>query len=343
MRLKGSLTLVLSVLLAASPVFAAGKLHFYNWAQYTSPELLKKFTEETGITVTVDNFDSNETMIAKIKAGGHGYDLSVAADYIIPFMVKMGLLQKIGINQLGNFKNIRPEHVDVDYDPGRQHSIPWHWGTTGISLNTQYYNGPKADSWALLFDPPDELKGKINMLASMNAVINAALFYLDLPKCNSNKADLKKVNDLLIRSKQHWATIDTFVLEKMMSEDIYASQNWNGASLSVRMELPLVKYIFPKEGMHIWQDNVVLLADAKNVKEAKIFLNFIMAPENAALMTNFSRFANAIIGSEQYLDAKIATAPEMTGAGGAVKTVYIPQCSQKVTAIYTKIWNNLLK
>ncbi len=306
MRCYAWLMLALSALTVAAPTGAAGTLHFYNWGDYTNPDLLKKFTQETGIEVKLDTYDSNDMMLAKIKAGGHGYDLAVPSHFIIPVLVRQGLLQRIDVSKMANFKYVRTEHVKVSFDPGRQYSIPWHWGTTGVSLNTKYYDGPKADSWALLFDPPKQLKGKINMLPEMKAVINAASFYLGLPMCNSNPTDLKKINDLLLNSKPHWKTIDYGVIEKMTSEDVYASQNWNGASMRIRAQLPSVKYIYPKEGFPTWSDNVVLLADAKNVKEAYLFMNFIMAPENAALNSNYVRFGNALAGSEKYMDAEMA-------------------------------------
>ncbi len=181
------------------------------------------------------------------------------------------------------------------------------------------------------------------MLPEMKAVINAASFYLDLPLCNPDLADLKKINDLLLNSKSYWKTIDYGVIEKMTSEDIYASQNWSGGSMRIRAQLPTVKYIYPKEGFAGWSDNVVLLAGAGNVEEAYLFMNFIMAPENAAMNSNYVRYANAIAGSEKYMDAEMAEVPEVTGFKDATKMVFIPECSQDVNEMYTRIWNNLLK
>lgn len=343
MKLTSILAAGVSLMLGAGTALADGELKFYNWGNYTSPELLEKFTTETGIDITVDGYDSNEMMLAKVQAGGHGYDLSVPSDYMVQIMREEGLIQKAGVNQMENFKNVKREHVDVYFDPGREYGAPWQFGSTGISLNTAYYNGPKADSWALVFDAPDELKGRINMVSEMGDVLNAGLFYLGLDKCNSNKDDLKKLNNLLTEAKEDWRTIDYGVIEKLTSEDVYASHNWNGASMRARLDKPTIKYIFPKEGLVAWADNVVLLSDAQNVDEAKTFLNFIMAPENAALISNFARYGNAIKGSEKYMDEVMATAPEITGYEGMGTPTFIPPCSQEVTATYTKIWNNLLK
>ena len=342
-NIKRFLTLVLAGLMISGAALAAGELNFYNWGNYTNPELLEKFTKETGIKVNLDGYDSNETMFAKIKAGGHGYDLSVPSDYMVQIMRDEGLIQKAGVNQMPNFKHVHADHVDVYFDKGREYGAPWQWGTTGISLNTKYYDGPKANSWALVFDAPDELKGKINMVSEMGDVINAGLFYLGLPTCNGNKADLKKLNTLLTESKKNWASIDYGVIEKLTSEDVYASHNWNGASMRVRLQNPDIRYVMPKEGLIAWADNVVLLKDARNVEEAKIFLNFIMAPENAAMISNFARYANAINGSDEFMDPEMSKAPEIIGYEGAGIPQFVPPCSQEVTAMYTKIWNNLLK
>ena len=331
------------LLFGAGQALAAGELHFFNRGNYTNPKLLEKFEKDTGIKVTLDGYDSNEMLLAKIKAGGHGYDLAVPSDFMVQIMIDEGLIEKAYPNKMENFKNIAPDQVDVYWDPGREYSVPWQWGTTGISLNTKYYDGPKADSWALVFDPPEELVGRINMVSEMGDVINAGLFYLGMPKCNGNKDDLKKLNALLVESKEKWRTIDYGVIEKLTSEDVYASHNWNGASMRARLQVPTIKYVYPKEGLVGWADNVVLLEGAKNVEEAKTFMNYIMAPENAAMISNFARYANGIAGSEKFMDPEMAKAPEIIGYEGAGKPEFIPPCPQEVQEMYTKIWNNLLK
>jgi spermidine/putrescine transport system substrate-binding protein len=59
-----------SFFLFSANVFAEGKLNIYNWADYTPEDLVSKFEAETGIKVTNDTYDSNETLLAKLQAGG---------------------------------------------------------------------------------------------------------------------------------------------------------------------------------------------------------------------------------------------------------------------------------
>src|SRR5210317_240783 len=85
---------------------AEGELFIYNWTEYTPPELIAKFEKETGIKVSVDTYDSNETLLAKLQAGATGYDIVVPSQNFVPIMVNEGLIQKVGVHSLPNYKNL---------------------------------------------------------------------------------------------------------------------------------------------------------------------------------------------------------------------------------------------
>jgi spermidine/putrescine transport system substrate-binding protein len=338
------LRVALIAALAAIPTAAraAGELHIYNWGDYTSPELIEKFEKAYDVEVTLDDYDSNETMLAKVRAGGTGYDIVVPSDYTVDIMVKEGFLAKTLPNKMENFKNIDPRWIDVYWDPGRNYTVPWQWGTTAFSIDTAKYSGD-INTLAILFDPPQELRGRINMLTDMNEVINAGLRYLDLPRCNSNPEDLKTVNELLQKSKAYWRSISYETLEKLTSADVDVSQNWNGYSLRARQQVPSIAYAYPREGVTGWADNVSVLADAPNMENAKLFQNFIMAPENAALISNFARYANGINGSDRHMDKDLLAAPEIVPPAGSPEPEFVPPCDKEVVDKYNQIWTNLLK
>ena len=105
-----------ALMISATAAMAGGELHIYNWGDYTNPKLIEKFTKETGIKVTLDTYDSNETMLAKVRAGGTGYDIVVPSDYTVKIMVEEGMLAETHPNQMPNFKNVKPEFVTVYWD-----------------------------------------------------------------------------------------------------------------------------------------------------------------------------------------------------------------------------------
>jgi spermidine/putrescine transport system substrate-binding protein len=79
-------TVALAALVLALPQadFAAGKLNIFNWGDYTSPELIEKFEKQYDVDITITDYDSNDTALAKVKAGGHGFDIVVPSAQFIP-------------------------------------------------------------------------------------------------------------------------------------------------------------------------------------------------------------------------------------------------------------------
>ena len=116
--------------LAGSAAWAEGELNIYNWGNYTSPEMIEKFEAEHDVAVTITDYDSNDTALAKIKAGGHGFDIVVPSGTYIPIFVGEGLLMKSNPNEMENFENMDPRWVDVEFDPAanipcRGNGAPW--------------------------------------------------------------------------------------------------------------------------------------------------------------------------------------------------------------------------
>lgn len=338
------LTTATAILLAGTSLASAeGVLNLYNWGNYTSPELLAKFEAETGIKVTVTDYDSNDTALAKIEAGGHGYDIVVPSANYIPIYRDKGLIVPLDLAKLPNHANIAPEWRDVPWDPGRAYSIPWQWGSTGVAVNTAVYKGDINTS-AIFLDPPEELKGKINVVPEMTDVVNLAILYVGGEPCTEDTAVLKKARDVLIAAKPNWISMDYGATEKLANNDWAASVNWNGSTMRARLANPDVAYGYPKEGYPIFMDSAALLADAQNVEEAYTFLNFVMVPENAAMISDFAKYANGIAGSEPFMPPEMATAPEvMTPEAFKASGVFLPTCSPKAVEYMTAIWTELQK
>ncbi len=332
-------------LLAAGLAGAAGaqELNIYNWGNYTSPELIEKFEAETGIDVTITDYDSNQTALAKVEAGGHGFDIVVPSANYVPIFVERGLLLEARPDQMENFKHVAERWRDVPWDPGRRYTVPWQWGTTGVAVNRSAYDGD-IDTSAIWLDPPEALHGKINVVPEMSDVMGLAILYAGGEPCTQDLELLKTVRDRLVSAKAHWMSMDYGMTEKLSNSDVMATVNWNGSTFRARLNNPDVAYGYPREGYVMWMDSVAILADAQNVEEAKTFMNFIMDPENAAMISNFARYANGIDGSEQYMDPVMRDAPEISipeelqDAG-----VFLPTCPPEAQKLYTAIWTELQK
>lgn len=341
--MKTYLTTTVAAIALAGAAHAEGSLNIYNWGNYTSPEMIEKFEQEYDIDVTITDYDSNTTALAKIEAGGHGFDIVVPTHSYMGVYIDKGLLMKPGIPEMENYGNISEQWKNVEWDPNREYSVPWQWGTTGVAVNKSAYDGDINTS-AVFLDPPEELVGKVNVVPEMQDVMNLTLFYVGGEPCTTDKEMLKKARDVLIEAKPKWMSMDYGMTEKLSNGDVMASVNWNGSTFRARNNNEDVAYGYPKEGYPVWMDSAAVLSDAQNVENAKLFLNFIMEPENAAMLSSFARYANGIDGSEEFMPEDMKTAPEIVvpedlkDAGR-----FTTACPAEAQEFYTAIWTELQK
>ncbi|MGQ0566328.1 MAG: extracellular solute-binding protein [Gemmobacter sp.] len=336
--------LLIPALMFATPALAEGELKIYHWFEYIPQALVDKFTAETGIAVTIDTYDSNESMLASLKAGKLGqYDVAVPADFMVGIMAADGMLDSYTPAEMPNHANIAAQWMDVPFDPGRKHSIPYQWGTTSFAVNRDVYAGD-IGSLGILFTPPDELKGKINVLDSQNEVLILGSLFLGIPQCSSDREQLKALNDMLLAAKPHWASFGSDIAKDVLvSGDAAAGMIYNGFSAKARAEGANVEYAYPKEGHVVWMDNMVLLKDAPNRDNAIKFMNFLLVPENAAAVTNYAAYISGVSGVEPFLDEAIRNSPENNPPAGITPGVFAQACDEATQKLYDAVWTNLKK
>jgi len=330
--------------LTAGAASAEGKLSLYNWFEYIPQELLDKFAAEYGVEVTQDTYDSNEAMLAALKAGKMGsYDIAVPTDYMAAILIGEGLADTIAPGEVPNMANVLPQWIDVPFDPGRAHSIPYQWGTTSFSVNRDVYQGD-IRTLSIIFNPPPELSGKINVLDSQGEVLALASIYMGIPQCSTDRDQLKALNDMLLAAKPHWASFGSDTAKDVLvSGDAAVGMIFNGFSAKARAEGANVEYSYPKEGYVVWMDNAVLLKDAPNRDNALKFMNFLLEPENNAALTNYAAYTSPVAGVEPFLSADLLASPEVNPPADAPVGTFVAVCDQATQATYDAIWTNLKK
>ena len=135
------------------------------------------------------------------------------------------------------------------------------------------------------------------------------------------------------------------LLPSVVPTELDASVNWNGSTMRARLNTNGdVQYGYPKEGYPLFMDSVALLKDATNVEEAYKFLDFVMVPENAAMISAFARYANGIAGSDAFMPEDMKTAPEVAiPEEFAASGTFLPTCTGKSLDYITAIWTELQK
>ncbi len=332
----------LAVATFATASFAQEKLSIYHWFEYIPQELLDKFSEETGIEVTMDTYDSNETLLSTLKGGKLGsYDVAVPGDYMVEILIHEGMLDEIMPGELANKANIQPEWADVSFDPGRKYSIPYQWGTTNFMVNRDVYDRD-INTTAMIFDPPEEVRGKINVLDSRGELLGLASIHLGIPQCSSDREQLRALDDLVQGAKPHWASFNSAgAKEVLVSGEAVVGMIWNGFGAKARQEGANVEYAYPREGMIVWMDNVVLLKEAPNRESALKFMDFLLEPENIAAVSSYAWYSGGVIGHEDLVNPEVLAAPEAFPPDDAPAGSFVEVCDEETDRIYDQIWTRL--
>ncbi|NNE21443.1 MAG: extracellular solute-binding protein, partial [Rhizobiales bacterium] len=317
-RLLG-LALAGAVSLAAGQAHAAGELFFYNWTDYTGDKMLEKFQKDTGIKVTVDTYDSNETLLAKLKSGATGYDLAVPSQNFVTIMIEEGLLEQVDVSKMANFKHVAEAFQFPDWDPKQMYSSPYQMGTTSYAIAADAGVGD-CSSLKEFFEPNEKASGSVGVFKTPEEVANMAHIYLGQDFCTEKTEDLKAVQALLEGQKAHVKVFSSEgTMDRLGSGVTLISNAWNGDAMKQRLAGGKIKYCFPKEGVVGWYDSLVIPKGAKNIENAKIFMNWLMAPENMALQSDFAKYANPIKGTGEHMGEDMAKSPEVSVPSVPVK------------------------
>jgi len=340
MKYIASLFAAIAVALTAGLAKADGELFIYNWTEYTPPQLIAKFEKETGIKVTVDTYDSNETLLAKLQAGATGYDLVVPSQNFVPILIKEGLIQKVAVHDLPNFKNYKDEWKFPEWDPEQEYSSGWQWGTTSFSYNNKLYHG-KGESLREFFEPDEEVRGRLSIFQTPDEVISLANIYLGLPFCSEDPKEMQKVQDLLMHQKEFVVALNSETMSDLLtSGEAIITNHWSGYNRLGRLAGAPITYAYPKEGVVGWFDSLTVPTSAKNVDNARKFMNFMMEPENMAMLTEQQGYGDAIKGTDAYYSEEVKSAPEINPPKG-LNVVFAPTCSPAAQALIDKVWTKV--
>lgn len=341
LQLQRSLILAAAfALTSVASATAGGRLFIYNWTDYTAPALIAKFETETGVKVSIDTFDSNETLLAKLKSGSTGYDIIIGSSDFIPIFIQEHLIQKVDVSTWPGYTQIDARWRSPAWDKGNEYTIPFGWGVTSFLINTKFIKEP-ADSLKLLFDPPPEAKGKVGMLGAPTEVVSMAEVYLGMSPCQTDVANMKKVSALLeAQGPDVKVYASDGIIERAASGETWIQQTWNGDAARARGANPDLKFVFPKEGAVAWMDNVAVPVGAPDLENAKLFMKFLLKPENAALSANFTHYASAISGVDPYLDESLRTASELK-VPADLKISFTPPCPEEAIKLIDRVWTRL--
>ncbi|MFN3581729.1 MAG: polyamine ABC transporter substrate-binding protein, partial [Pseudomonas sp.] len=287
----------------------AAEVRIYNWFDYTPQSVLDSFRESTGITPSLDTFDSNEALEARLMSGRSGYDIVVPSDSFLAKQLQAGAFQKLDKSLLPNLGNLNADLMRAleGSDPGNEYAVPYMWGTNGIGFNVDKVRevlGPDApvDSWSLVCDPENMKKLSecgVAFLDSPAEILPGALHYLGKDPNSTVAEDYAAAEEMMVAIQPYVRYFHSSrFLNDLANGDICVAVAWSGSILQANARATEagngvnIEYRIPKEGTQVWFDLMAIPKDAPNVAEAHAFMNHVLKPEVVASISNEVGYAN---------------------------------------------------
>ncbi len=307
---------------AAAPETTEPKrLSVFSWSEYIPQSVIDDFAKETGIQVSVENYASNEEMLAKLMAGGGAYDIIQPSEYVIEALVKEDALHPLDHAAIPNLKNIGPDFLNLAFDPGNKFSVPFMAGTVGIVVNTELVKD-EIRGYNDVFQ--DKFKGQIVVLDDAREIVSWAFETLDIPINEVTPENLEKAKPLL----QKWLPLvqvydSDSPKTALLNGDVALGIVWGGEGAKLLEENEKFKWVIPAEGSHLFVDSLAIPKTAKHPKNAELFMNYILRPEVSKLISDEFPYTNPNLAARKLLTPEQLNNPASFPTEAEIKSLQL--------------------
>ncbi len=308
------IALTLSILMCITAAFSLsscgsgsggenGEVRVYCFGDYIDMDLIDEFESETGISVILDTFDTNEEMYPVIFNNSVSYDVICASDYMIEKMIEEGLLAELDKDNIPNIENIDSKYMEIaeDFDPGNVYSVPHTWGTLGIMYNTADIPEGSITSWNDLWD--EQYSGQIVMPDSLRDTIAVAL---KAKGYSINTLDEEELSDAIEYLKEQKSLVYKYANDSARDMVIGGSASiavvWNGEILYSQELNPDLEFVIPEEGSEEFLDMWAIPATAENKENAEAWINFMLDRDTAVTNYEYLTYSIPNVGVMELLE-----------------------------------------
>ena len=311
---------------AARP-FEGQTLHLYNWGEYTGENIIRNFEEETGATVVMENFDSNEQMYIKV-VNGESYDILVPSDYMIQRLIQEDLLQKLDHSKLDCMDLLTEDVKGLPYDPKNEYSVPYFWGTAGIVYDKTKVDIKDLEEQGYNIFLNEKYKGDIYLYDSERDSFMMALKALGYSMNTENEKEINEAYEWLVKCVQTMEPeiVTDEIIDNMAQGRKALGLIYSGDATYVISENENMGYYLPETGTNLWSDAMVIPKNAKNPELAHAYINYATNYEGAYDNSSYVGYTSS---NQEVMDT-------LSGEGGDYEGIdsYIPRSGNKMDEVF---------
>jgi len=240
-----------------------GKVNFYNWDTYIGENTIEQFEDSSGIEVQYDLFADNDELFAKLRGGNPGYDVIVPTNDYIERMIVADMLMPLDHSKIPNKANIDANFLDPAFDPARQFSLPYMWGTIGIGYRKSAVEAAPT-SWNEILTS-DKYAGRIALMSEAQTVLQVALKAMGKSLNDWTDENIAAAEAMITAQKSN---ITAFAPDNgqdlLLAGEVDFAMEWNGDILQVMEEDDDIGFVVPDEGGLLWEDALCIPKGAPN-------------------------------------------------------------------------------
>ncbi len=283
-------------------------LNIYTWFGVIPKTVIQEFYQETGIKINASTYESSEVLFAKLRTLKQPYyDIIEPSADCTDRLRRQGLLTLLDKTRLSAFKNLNPLLLNKKYDPKNNYSIPLVWGVPGIFFNKNTYQSNAVTHWSDLWDA--KFHQQLLLLDDPRDVFSMAFRVLGY---SVNESDPQHIKQAYLKLKTLWPNIKVFnnsIASTVIDEDALVGMGWNGDLLKAKQENPNLEFNYPEEGFCIFVETLAIPKNAPHLKNAYLFLNFLLRPDIAKEIALYTQYATANLAAQKLLPSSIRNNP----------------------------------
>ena len=268
--------------------FAGQHINVFNWSTYIAEDTMDNFAAACGVTYTYDNFDSNESLITRIRQGNPGYDIVVPSDYAVPAMIEEGLLLPLDLARIPNVANLAEDLRATPYDPESAFAVPYLWGTFGIGYNAAKVAEP-VTSWQQFF----EHDGPVAWTDDPRLMLSVALVMTGADPNSSDPTEIEAAKQYLIDHSDNVVVIAADDGQELLArQEVDMAIEYSGDIFQIALDCACddFVYVVPEEGSGVSSGFIAVPVGAQNPDLAMVFIDYILDPQVSADIANYTAY-----------------------------------------------------
>lgn len=339
-RLAAALCLLVSVMLGGCFLYPKS-IVVYTFDGYFDPSVVRSFELETGTLVHVETYKNNAELVSRLKVSWGEFDVVVPSDHELDYLINRQLIVPLNKKKIPNYRNISPVFTPPNFQKELDYAVPYFWMTLGIGYRAG--EGTPPNNWKDFFssDAMSAYSGRISLINEVQETMGLAAIADGFHPNTTDEHELNVISARLMAYKKLHPHLSSTSVEGLISGTASVALCWTPAAVGASLDDPRIKVIVPTTDTISIVDTMAIPASSRKKDKAEQFINFMLRPDIAARLTNYSKYPTTVTHSLALVDPVLRNNPAYVMP--AQKSFYVLRGITEKRYLYDATWAEFTK